>query len=62
MAYLEVEELVLLGLSIVSVAVSAWLLRESIDEADFATAWMAAGLFFLNCLLSAWFFWILLEG
>ena len=53
----EFVELALLLVALVGVAVSAWLLVESINDADFATAWMAAGLFLMNCLLAAWFFW-----
>jgi hypothetical protein len=57
---LEFVELALLSVALVGVAISAWLLVESINEADFATAWMAAGLFLMNCLLATWFFWEML--
>jgi hypothetical protein len=60
--YLEFVELVLLVASITTVVVSGWLLRESITDSDFSTAWIAAVLFGMNSVIFAWFFLVLVRG
>ena len=60
--YLEFVELVLLVASITAVVVSGWLLRESITDSDFSTAWIAAVLFGMNSVIFAWFFSVLVRG
>jgi hypothetical protein len=60
--YLEFVELVLLVASITAVVVSGWLLRESITDSDFSTAWIAAVLFGMNSVIFAWFFLVLVRG
>jgi hypothetical protein len=53
--YLVFVELVLLFASMTAIAVSGWLLRESITNADFFTAWIAAVVFMMNSVIFAWF-------
>jgi hypothetical protein len=53
--YLVFVELVLLFASMTAIAVSGWLLRESITNADFFTAWIAAVIFMMNSVIFAWF-------
>jgi hypothetical protein len=60
--YLVFVELVLLLASIMAVVVSGWLLRESITNSDFSTAWIAAVLFGMNSVIFAWFFLVLVGG
>ena len=60
--YLEFVELVLLVASITAVVVSGWLLRESITNSEFSTAWIAAVLFGMNSVIFAWFFLVLVGG
>jgi hypothetical protein len=60
--YLEFVELVLLLSSMMGVGVSGWLLRESITNSDFSTAWIAAALFGMNFVIFAWFTLRLMGG
>ena len=60
--YLDFVEVVLLLAAMMAVAVSGWLLRESVTNSDFSTAWIAAALFGMNSVIFAWFTLRLLGG